>query len=133
MRAALRMPIAGLLLGFVTFGQATTPVTDDEVTTAITAYGDALSQGDISGLRQLVGGALLDKRAGLWTNPDYPQLLIDSYGSSSFTVRDITPDRNGNTVVEVAVEVDGATLLKLITVARLPNGLKIIDERMTGD
>lgn len=131
MITGLRRIVATVL--FIACGPAlagAVPVSPAEATELADAWGQAVRTGDVATLRQITGGALRGKRMNLWKTAGYDQLLIDQYGGSSFLVRSLTVDRNGRAIAIVAFESASEVLTKRLTIARIGNDVRVVDERM---
>ena len=114
-------------------GAAESGVSADEATAVANAYATALKDGNIDELRNLTGGALLVKRSRLWTIPDYSQTLQDTFGNSTFVVEGVSSIDEGATQVQLGVQSSDGSVKRVLTVARLAGGLRVVDERVEAE
>ncbi len=107
------------------------PVSASEANSLVEAYAAALQGGDTYALQNLLGGSLLTKRMRLWSNPEYPSMLAATYVDSTFEVSSVDTEQNGgNAVVRLILNEAGSKVEKVLILARLENGVRIIDERV---
>jgi hypothetical protein len=83
-----------------------------EAQSVLTRYFSALTQGDITTLKSLLGGDLLNKRIRLLNNPTYPAFLVETYGSAHFSIEQIS------TVNSTDIEIDASIIFDHENIAR---------------
>ena len=109
-------------------------VSTSEANSLVQAYAAALQSGDTSALQNLLGGNLLTKRSRLWSNPEYPAMLAETYAESTFQVASVDTEQNGgNAVVRLVLSEAGSNVEKVLILARLGTSVRIIDERVATD
>jgi hypothetical protein len=74
-----------------------------EAGTVLIRYFDALTQGDVTALRTLLGGDLLRKRSGLLDNPTYTGHLISTYGQARYKINSYTTLDEGLVSIEATI------------------------------
>jgi hypothetical protein len=74
-----------------------------EAGTVLIRYFDALTQGDVTALRTLLGGDLLRKRSGLLDNPTYTGHLINTYGQARYKINSYTTLGEGLVSIEATI------------------------------
>lgn len=62
------------------------PASETEARAVLMRYFSALSAGETTTLRSLMGGPLLAKRIPLLENPTYPGHLVKTYGNAQFSI-----------------------------------------------
>jgi hypothetical protein len=90
---------------YVNLAQADiTPVSQQQAETVVNDYFLALTTGDTSTIKSLLGGSLLEKRKRLLNNPSYPAHLMDIYNEAQLEI-------TGNTISNKSITIDATITL----------------------
>jgi hypothetical protein len=110
------------------------PVTEQEARDLIARYYAALQEADLSTLETVLGGNLLTRRRELWGQTEYRELLLSRHQNSSLRITSVLlGQRDGKAIVRVVAQEDGTALKKDLTIARLGDEVRLIDERIAFD
>jgi hypothetical protein len=94
-----------------------------EARTVLLRYFDALTQGDVSTLRSLMGGELLEKRSRLLDNPTYPEYLVETYQQARFEIeRYAVMNEDSIAIDAVIVFPTDESMVKRFLLTRAANG-----------
>jgi hypothetical protein len=85
---------------------------ETEAGTVLIRYFDALTQGDVTTLRALLGGDLLKKRSGLLGNPTYTDHLIGTYGQATYKINSYNTLGEGLVSIEATISLSPEESIK---------------------
>ena len=78
-------------------------ISQQEVTSVLNNYFNALSNGDVTAIKNLIGGQLLEKRKSTLDNPTYPRMLSNMYKQARYDILDTKLLKNNEISVNVSI------------------------------
>jgi hypothetical protein len=129
-RGCLAIGLFLLALGISNPVALAQPAFITETETVLDSYFSALKVGDINLIGDLIAGDLASKRNSLLSNPDYRDILIETYGNADFVVTDYEVEESGSVFATVDIWLDDTEKVRQrITLDRIAESdqLRIVD------
>lgn len=129
----LRVAFAGLaclLLCSTGWAQDQNLPSDYEARSIVLTYLDALSQGDVFTIKQLLGGDFLEQRRNSLDNPSYANLLSKRYSLATSSIVGTQQINQHHLAVDALIELspDEALQCRFIVAVDENEQLKIVEE-----
>jgi len=104
-----RLWICGLIWSVLLFSQSAAhsesanPGDMAQARSVVEAYLDALVQGDLESIRQLLGGTFLKRNEMLLNDAAYSAKLVEIYSAATYEITDLRGIRDGKVEVDVTL------------------------------